>query len=410
MTPRFRPIERISFTLGAIFAIDRLLKMATVVHFFSKRRPSPPDPWPSVTLIQPITQQTTRNPQSTIRNILDARASLNYPARIQHLLVCDARDEGSQAVCSDWMARFPGLDAKIVEVDWTDGNGIAPKTVKLQTGLEQAECDVVCCVDDDIIMRPDTLRTMLPYLYETKVGAVFGLACYTDWSNLPSSLMSAFVNANALLTYIPATYLTEPFTITGHIFALRREALQEIDGFRGLEHNIGDDHQTARRIRRVGLRAMQTPALYDVRNHFDSMSEYLAQMKRWFVLPRQTLMPMMTPREQAITFVGSAPTLIPGVLALLVLLTRSRSLLLTLAAMLSLFCFLYSLCESLYAGRTTPLTRWPLVPLVALVAPAQIVVALLSDSEVEWRGNRIHIERGGEFSIVKGDPGATERR
>jgi ceramide glucosyltransferase len=51
-------------------------------------------------------------------------------------------------------------------------------------------------------------RILIPFLYQPQVGAVFGLACYTNWRALWSSLMSGFVNANALLSYIPISYLT----------------------------------------------------------------------------------------------------------------------------------------------------------------------------------------------------------
>jgi ceramide glucosyltransferase len=249
-------------------------------------------------------------------------------------------------------------------------------------------------------LRPEALRVMLPYLYEPRVGAVFGLACYTDWSNLPSSLMSAFVNSNALLTYVPGTYLAEPFTITGHIFALRRETLAEAGAFAGLENNAGDDHVLARKIRGMGLRAVQTPMIYDVENHLTGMAAYAAQMKRWFIFPRQMLLPMLTLREKAVTFGLSAGNLIPGLLLLLSLFTRRRTSLKALGRSMAAFSAVYALCERLYLDRTTPLRRWPVVALSALVAPAHIAVALLSGNEVEWRGRHIRIEVGGDFTDV----------
>jgi ceramide glucosyltransferase len=137
--------------------------------------------------------------------------------------------------------------------------------------------------------------------------------------------------------------------------------------------------------------------VYDVENRFATFPEYAAQMKRWFVFPRQMLLPMITRREQAVTTLGSAANLIPGLLALLAVLTRRRPALTALAFTLVLFCAVYALCERLYLHRATPLKRWPLVPLVALLAPAQIIGALLSNNEVQWRGKRLVIEKGGEF-------------
>jgi ceramide glucosyltransferase len=280
------------------------------------------------------------------------------------------------------------------------GGAVASKIAKLRAALPRATGEVLCFVDDDVGLRPAALRTLIRYLFLPRAGAVFGLACYTEWRTLWSSLMSAFVNANALLSYIPLTYLAEPFTITGHCFALRRLDFDAAGGFEGMEHNVGDDHELARRLRRLGLRTVQTPMIYDVANHFDSLHSYVAQLKRWFVFPRQVLLPFMTPREQMVSFLGSTCNLSPSVLALLALLSRRWATLRALGASLGLFGAVYALCEARYLKRRTPARRWPLLLVVALLTPLQIVAALLSSDEVEWRGRRLRIRRGGGFEVV----------
>jgi ceramide glucosyltransferase len=275
------------------------------------------------------------------------------------------------------------------------------KTVKLQAGMEHATEEVVCCVDDDILLRPDALRSLVPYLYEPDAGAVFGLACYTSWRNLPTSLMSAFVNSNALLSYVPLTYMADPFTITGHCYALRREVLESVDEFRGMEHHFGDDHELAWRLRDKGLRSVQTPLVYDVVNHFDTLGQYAAQMKRWFVFPRQMLLPAMTPRERAVSFVGGAGNLLPGLLLVLAAFTRRPAALRALGTSLGLLGAIYALCEKLYLKRGTPLKWWPLVLLTTLFAPFQVVWALLSDDVIEWRGRKVRVLKGGWYKEVE---------
>jgi ceramide glucosyltransferase len=374
--------------------LDRALKLAAVVHFFRRKRPGPPSPWPTVTLLQPVSRGA-----SDLRAALVARANLDYPADVQHLFVCDEADEESQTACRQVMRDFPGMDGQLVIVPRGD-SPISFKTIKLQAGMEHAKADVICCVDDDIIMRPDALRVLVPYLYEQGAGAVFGLACYTSWRNLPTGLMSAFVNSNALLSYVPLTYLAEPFTITGHCYALRREVLASVDEFRGMEHHFGDDHELAWRLRARGLRSVQTPLVYDVANHFDTLGQYAAQMKRWFVFPRQMLLPAMMQRERAVSFLGSAGNLAPGLLLLLVLITRTRSAVRSLGASLSLSAAVYALCERLYLKRRTPLKWWTLVLLTALFAPFQVVWALLSDDVIEWRGRRVRVLKGGWYKEV----------
>jgi len=381
--------DRWAWALAAVFAADRLAKTAAVVHFF---RRAPPEPlgWPTVTLLQPITRG------ANLPATLGARGRLAYPAPIQYLFVCDTHDAESQAVCRAWQADFPACTAQVIPVE-AGGARAAAKTRKLVAGLAAATGAVIVCIDDDVAPRPDTLRVLVPYLDLPRAGAVFGLACYTRWTNGPTSLMSAFVNAYALLTYLPLTYLTAPFTVTGHLFALRRATLDAIGGFAGMEDNVGDDHQVAVRLHARGLRSVQTPLIYDVENDFADWRAYTAQMKRWFVFPRQALLPYMTAHQQVIALVGSLGNLAPGLLAGLALLTRRHAVAGALGASLALFAAIYAAGEACYLQRRTPLHRWPAVLAVALLQPAQIIAALLTDNTVEWRGKRIRVLRGGTY-------------
>jgi ceramide glucosyltransferase len=382
--------------LLALFVLDRLLKLTAVIHFFRFRRTPPraPQSWPSVTLLQPITRGVSGLP-----NNLRSRAVLDYPGEIQYLFICDAHDREAQAVCAALLAEFPMLEAEIVLVEAKE-DAVASKIEKLLAALPRAAGEVFWFIDDDIALRPLALRIMIPPLFQPGVGTVFGLACYTNWRTIWSSLMSIFVNANALLSYIPATYLTEPFTITGHCFALRREVFQRAGGFDGLERRVDDDHELARRVRKIGLRSVQTPMIYDVDNHFNSWHAYTKQMKRWFIFPRQTLAPFLTPWEQVVTFLGSIGQLFPCLLALLFICTLKGSAFRALATSLGCFGAIYALCELCYLKRRTPLRRWPLLPIVALLSPVQILWALLSNEEIEWRGQRLRIHVGGEMEVL----------
>ncbi|MDQ5825502.1 MAG: glycosyltransferase [Chloroflexota bacterium] len=388
-------LDRLAGVLLSAFVLDRALKLAAVVHFFRRKAPDPPPIWPAVTLLQPVSRGA-----SDLRAALVSRASLDYPAPVQHLFVCDGADKASQTACRDLMRDFPTLHGRVVIVP----RGTSPmsfKTVKLQVGMEHATGEVVCCLDDDILLRPDALRLLVPYLYEPGTGAVFGLACYTSWRNLPTCLMSAFVNSNALLSYVPLIYMADPFTITGHCYALHRDVLESVDEFRGMEHHFGDDHELAWRLRDKGLRSVQTPLVYDVVNHFDTLGQYAAQMKRWFVFPRQMLLPAMTQRERAVSFLGSAGNLVPGLLLLLAVVTRRPAAIRALGMSLGLSGAIYAMCEKLYLKRRTPLKWWPLVLLTALFAPFQVVWALLSDDVIEWRGRKVRVLKGGWYKEVE---------
>jgi len=388
-------IDRLTIGLALLFALDRLWKLATVVHFFRQPSPPPrPTGWPSVTMISPITQGASNLPHA-----LACRGRLRYAGPIQQLLVCDVTDMASQQVCNAWLATQPPARHQLILV--TSARPIAMKTAKLMAALPHATGEVLCFVDDDVALRPAALTTLIPYLYTKGTGAVFGLACYTAWHNLPTSLMSAFVNSNALLSYIPLCYLTEPFTITGHCFALRRTIFDAAGGFNDMAHRLDDDHELARRVRRLGYRIVQTPLIYDVENHFPTLAAYATQLKRWFVFPQQLMAPTMRPWEQVVMALGSLNQPILPLLALLALVTRRLIPLLTFGGSALLLWAVNEHCERRYLGRRTP-PRWQWLTLIsALLAPIHIVTALLGSNEITWRGQRLQVKRGGTFEDVQ---------
>lgn len=391
-----RIVDSLASSLLTLFALDRLLKLAAIIHFF--HRPPPPAPrlWPAITLFQPITRGVSGLPGS-----LRARALLDYPAPIQHLWICDVQDKVAQEQCKALKAEFPHLHAQLLLVEAARGLAVASKIEKLLVALPHATGEVFWFLDDDVAPRPDAARMLASYLFQPRVGAVFGLACYTNWCTPWSSLMSAFVNANALLSYIPLTYLTEPFTITGHCFALQREVFERAGGFRAMEGRIDDDHEMARRVRKLGLRNVQTPVIYDVDNEFGSWQAYCKQIKRWFIFPRQAMLPFMSGREQIISLLGSPGQLLPALLLLLFLFTWKRSAFRALLVSLVLFGAVYQFSEICYVKRRTPLRGWFMLPVVALFIPLQILQALVSNDEIEWRGQRLRISVGGKLEVVQ---------
>jgi len=310
------------------------------------------------------------------------------------------QDKETQAICREYLAANVRLHAELVLVESRQGSGPASKIEKFIVALPHAIGEVFCFLDDDIVLRPDALRMLVPPLEQTGVGAVFGLACYTNWNTTWSSLLSLFVNAHALFCYIPLTYLTEPFTLTGHCFALKRTTFERAGGFANLAGRIDDDHEVARRVRKLGLCCRQTLLIYDVNNALPSLQTYLAQMKRWFVLPRQTMLPYLSFYEQWVSLIGSCGNLLPGIVVLSALLTRRKSALWSTAICLALYSAIYFFCEQRYLHRQTPRKRWLLLPFVAVLTPFHALAALLMNNDIEWRGQRLRIERSGKMILI----------
>ena len=382
-------LAALAFVFTIIYFIDRAWKGCAIWTFFRRASPPEPEKWPSLSLVQPVTASP-----NDLRTVLTIRAQSPYSGDLQQIIVCDEQDAATMALVRELLAEFPEWKPEMALVQ--SSSGVAIKTAKQLAGLRLAAGQVLCFIDDDILLRRDTLETLVRHL-QPGVGATFGLACYTNWRTVWGGLMSSFVNANALLNYIPLTFLTDPYTVTGHIYALMRADFDAVGGLNGMENRLDDDHELARRVMRAGLVNRQTPAIYDVDNELPTLQAYLDQMKRWFVFPRQCMLPGIRPKLRYLTIATSLANILPGLVLILAFNGISASL--ALAACLVIFYAVTFWGERRYLKSPSPGWAWLLYLLVALCVPFQILFLLLSDNTIRWRGRQMSVKRDGEYEV-----------
>lgn len=367
------------------YLLDRCWRWLVIRRFFADPQPPAPKPWPSIDLIQPLTHGVF-----DLAKTLQQRLNLSYAGQLQHYWIVDQADSQILAVCSALQRKHPEQHITIIQVapDWGQR---ASKLVKLQAALAQANSEVLWFIDDDVTLPIDGLSQGLPYVFQPQVGAIFGLACYVNWRNLPSALMSNFVNANALPSYIGLAALTEPYTITGHQFALQRHIFEQIGGFSGMQGRIDDDHELARRVQAHDLRNLQTPLIYQVDNYFVNLPAYSQQMQRWFTIPRVLMLPYLSQRDQFVTSMSSLAQPIPTILGLASI--RQPKLRPWLLACLLAQLSLHGWQIRRYCQAKAPWWAWPLSMLGTLLDPLLMLWGLLGDDTIVWRGERIRLRR-----------------
>lgn len=368
-----------------------------VLRFFRRSLPEATRDVRLVSVLQPILSGDPTLPECLERNL---RVKTRYP--VEFVWLVDTDDTEAQRLCQEIAARHPERNVVVLVLPPPSSPRHNPKTVKLIAGMDAARGDALCILDDDTVLPDSGLEQCLPYLDQTGVGLAFGLPYYVHFGNLWSSLVSCFVNATSLLTYIPYTSLAEPFTVNGMFYAVRRDVLDSVGGFRGLEETLADDFAVAQRFREHGWRLAQTPLRHGIRTHVHDARHYLSLMQRWFVFPRESLLRYLKGRDRAVMYgMGVGASLAPLLLILLAAVFPSVP-----GAAAALLYLAYGTAVVVHLNRAflnsaTP--RWALlmVPLVQLLIPIQIAAALLAPQRIVWRGHVMEAEPGGGLRILR---------
>lgn len=389
-------MSKLLWAVGLLALLEKAWRHSLVVRFFRRPVPQATRDIALVSILQPILSGDPTMPACLERSL---RLRSLYP--LEYVWLVDTDDPEAQRICMDLCGKYPDREVNVVVMP-PPAERQNPKMVKLVEGARLANGDVLCVLDDDTQLPDGGLEKCLPYLDEPGVGLAFGLPYYLNFSNLWSSLVSYFVDSHSLLTYIPYTALSEPFTINGMFYAMRRGVLESVGGFSGLERMLADDFAVAQRFRRSGYRLAQTPLLHGISTHVTGPRHYLSLIQRWFIFPRESLMRHLKPDEQAALYgFGLAPSLFPlSLLAYLLARPTKRK------ALYALLYFGYSYAvfahaNKSYLGEAAPWGKSWLVPVIQVLFPLQLLAALLSPQRITWRGHTMQVERGGGFRFVR---------
>jgi hypothetical protein len=295
------------------------------------------------------------------------------------------------------------VDLRIVRVGRRDDYEAetAPKLEKLQAGLPYATGEVLCLMDDDVAPQRDGLRHLVSYLTQKGVGASFGLAYYTNFENVWSGLLSAYVNLYDVEYFVTWTDLCGPVRVVGQMACYWRRPFISAGGFDGLETFLDDDFVLGQRLQESGLRAVQAPVVYDVNDPVDSWSGYAKKFQRWITLPRHGMEPFLTRWQRMAAFLATPATiLLPTALGVVALGSRRKIPLAALGVTVGTFLATNSVLRKRILKRETPLSHWPLFICAVLFTPIHSALMVLAGHEIEWRGQRIRLSRDGRFKRI----------
>ena len=213
--------------------------------------------------------------------------------------------------------------------------------------------------------------------------------------------MACLINGQSLMTYIPYLRLVAPISINGMFYALRRTTIHSLGGFEAIERHLCDDFALARAVRARGLKIVQSLMRHPMYTHVPGPAPYLRLIKRWFVFPTVSIASQVAWHELLIfhLFCLVPIALQTGPVALFAWQPGLRTfwpafLTLILADRVNRY------LDRRYLGRPTP-RRWFWGMLLGqLLLPLQILWALSTGSEIEWRGECIKANRDGTFQYT----------
>jgi ceramide glucosyltransferase len=375
---------------------QKIWKYWLVRRFFARPIPAPTREVARVSVLQPILSG-----DPTLRECLQANLAVQTRYPLEFIWLIDSDDAAAQAICAELASASQRHPVQIVSLPPPEQRD-NPKTIKLIAGLALAQGDVVCVLDDDTRLPDWGLEQCLPFLDQPGVGLAFGLPYYRYFGNLWSRLVALFVNDHSLLTYVPYTALSEPFTINGMFYAMRREVLAQVGGFSDLESILADDFAVAERFRDHGYRLVQTPLRHAISTFVSGPRHYLSLLQRWFIFPRESLMRHLSLPEQAILYgLGALPALFPLAILTRLAAKRSPATLGYTAIYFGHSLLTFRQINRDYLRQATPARYVWLVPLVEMLFPLQLLAALISPQRIVWRGHVMQVEPGGKFHVVR---------
>jgi ceramide glucosyltransferase len=382
--------------IAVVLFAEKVWKHLMVVRFFRRPRPTARREPQLVSILQPILSG-----DPTLRTCLEQ--NLRNPCRYarEFLWLVDDTDAEGQAICRDLIARHPEPVVRLLLLP-PPADRCSPKMLKLLAAIPQARGDVICILDDDTVLPEHGLEECLPYLAGEGVGLAFGLPYYVSFGNLWSRLVAYFVNSHSLLTYLPYTYLVEPFTINGMFYAFRRDVYEATGGFAGLETILADDFAVARHFRSKGYRLAQSPVRHGISTHVQSLGAYFRLLHRWFVFPRETLMKAMPWRNLALAYgLGLVSALAPLGLAVAALVSLDGWVTALAILYVAYHYAIFAHFNLAYLRRASPWGWSWLVVFIQLFLPLQLLAAIVLPQRVRWRGHVMQIEPGGGFRFVE---------
>ena len=333
---------------------------------------------PGVAVLKPL-----KGADAETADCLRSWFTQEYPGPVQILFGVASDADPAGAIARELMAEFPECDARLILCP--ERVGANAKVSKLLQLEPHARHEILVVSDADVWAPPDLFANLVAPLAEERVGLV---NCFYS-SACPASLAMRWeavaVNADFWSQVLQAQSLKPLDFALGAAMAFRRETLRAIGGFAPLANQVADDFQLGRMVALTGRRIELCPVVVECREEPQGWRAVWLHQLRWARTIR-----VCQPAPYFFSILGNAtlwPLLwlasCPGHVALA---TTGSLLLLRIVAALDL--------QARFTRSRGAEADWWLVPVKDLLGAAIWALAFCGN-QIEWRGERYRISRGG---------------
>jgi ceramide glucosyltransferase len=361
---------------GAIYAA-----LATWATWRFMRRPAlAASSRASITVLKPL-----HGDEPELAENLASFCVQTYAGPVQLILGVQDPADAALPFAEHLKSGHPDRDIAVVSDPTTHGtNRKLGNLINMAAG---AHGEIVVISDSDVRLPPDGLAQIVAALEAPGAGLVHCLYRGRPTASLWSRLAAMDVNTR----FAPSVLVGEALGANpclGPTMALRAQTLAAIGGLEYLADFLADDFELGRAVRARGLTIACPPMVIDHVFPERSASEVFAHELRWartirLVQPAGYLGSVIM-HFTPLALIGAALTgFAPWSLAVLAGLVVFRQI------------QAYALCRLLAADRGA---LW-LLPARDLASLAVFVAAIFGD-RVEWRGNRLRVQRDGAIAAT----------
>jgi ceramide glucosyltransferase len=310
----------------------------------------------------------------------------DYPGEIQLLFAAASADDPVVAVIRQLRDDFPGHDISLLINPAIHGPN--HKVSNLINAFPKARHPLIIVCDSDIRVTTDYLRSVTAHFSNPRVGLVTSLYRTSSVHGIATAVEATGFTAEMIPNVMVALQLEGLSFALGASMAVRREALDDIGGFRVLADYLADDYQLGNKVHGAGWQIALDSCFVESMMKDEDLPAVFARQLRWA-------------RTMRISRPG-------GYLVSGITLPFPAALLAALIA--PDFAIALSAAALLYAVRLSVTTifsrrfigdgllpRWLwLIPLRDMLSFFTWALSFLGN-RVEWRGSRFRLRPGGKL-------------